>query len=114
MNQPTAATGSPTEQVPSNTDRPAVAVDVVIFTLLDSDLKVLLVRRGSAPFKGVWAIPGGIIQAHESLEAAALRKMEENAGAKDVFLEQLYTFGDFDRPPRTPLLTLPYLSLARP
>ena len=114
MNQPTAATGSPTEPVPSNADRPAVAVDVVIFTLLDSDLKVLLVRRGSAPFKGVWAIPGGIIQAHESLEAAALRKMEENAGAKDVFLEQLYTFGDLERDPRTRVISVTYFALVRP
>jgi len=102
------------EQVPNNTDRPAVAVDVVIFTLLDSDLKVLLVRRGSAPFKGVWAIPGGIIQAHESLESAALRKMEENAGAKDVFLEQLYTFGDLERDPRTRVISVTYFALVRP
>src|SRR5258707_12490489 len=108
MNNPAAATGSPTEQVPNNADRLAVAVDVVIFTLLDSDLKVLLVRRGSAPFKDVWAIPGGMIQAHESLEAAAIRKMEENAGTKDVFLEQLYTFGEVERDPRTRVISVTY------
>ena len=73
---------------------PATSVDVVIFTLRADDLQVLLVRRKHAPFEGRWAIPGGFVEADESLEAAARRELKEETGVRDVYLEQLYTFGD--------------------
>src|SRR5258708_15552194 len=95
-------------------ERPAVAVDVVIFALLNDDLNVLLVRRVGQPFKEMWALPGGFVQMAESLEAAALRIMEEKTGVHDVFLEQLYTFGDVARDPRTRVISVTYFALLQP
>lgn len=76
--------------------RPSVAVLVVIFTVVDGALQVLLIERSAPPAEGRWAIPGGALQHGESLERAAVRKLAEETGVTDVFLEQLYTFGDLD------------------
>jgi len=91
--------------------RPAVTVDVIIFTLRDGDLRVLLVRRGHPPFEGMWAIPGGFVNIDESLEEAALRELEEETGVRDVYLEQLYTFGDPGRDPRGRVITVAYFAV---
>jgi ADP-ribose pyrophosphatase YjhB (NUDIX family) len=90
---------------------PATSVDVVIFTLRADDLQVLLVRRKHAPFEGRWAIPGGFVETDESLEAAARRELKEETGVRDVYLEQLYTFGDPKRDPRGRVVTVAYLAL---
>ncbi len=90
---------------------PFVTVDVIIFTLRSSDLQVLLVKRKYAPFEGMWAIPGGFVFMDESLEEAALRELEEETGVRDVYLEQLYTFGDVDRDPRGRVITVAYFAL---
>ncbi len=97
---------------PSQYERPSVTVDVVIFTLRDQDLQVLLIRRKRAPFADYWAIPGGFVQMHESLETAALRELEEETGVRDVYIEQLYTFGQPERDPRTRVITVAYFALA--
>ena len=91
--------------------RPSVTADVIIFTLRQNDLQVLLIKRRFPPFAGTWAIPGGFVQIDESLEEAALRELEEEAGVRDVFLEQLYTFGDPGRDPRARVITVTYLAL---
>jgi 8-oxo-dGTP diphosphatase len=91
--------------------RPLVMVDVVIFTLRDDDLKVLLIRRRRQPHEGMWAIPGGSIGLTEPLEAAALRTLKEETGLGDVFLEQLYTFGEPKRDPRDRVITVAYFSV---
>jgi len=88
-----------------------VTVDVVIFTLRDDALQVLLVQRGTAPFKDRWALPGGFIREGEPLERAALRELEEETGVRDVYLEQLCTFGDPDRDPRGRVITVAYYAL---
>ena len=88
-----------------------VTVDVVIFTIIDSALSVLLVRRGIAPNRGSWAIPGGFVLDHESLEQAALRELREETGVSNVYLEQLYTFGDPGRDPRGRIVTVAYYAL---
>ena len=75
---------------------PAVAVLVVIFTVVEGELRVLLIQRSAPPDEGNWAIPGGSLIADESLDAAAVRKLAEETGVRDVFLEQLYTFSDLD------------------
>ena len=91
--------------------RPSVTVDVVIFTIADDDLKVLLIRRGAEPFKGKWALPGGFVNMNESLERAAARELKEEVGVSDVYLEQLFTFGEPKRDPRGRVISVCYFAL---
>lgn len=91
--------------------RPALTVDCVIFGCDDAGLRVLLVRRGLAPFKGRWALPGGFVRMGESLDDAARRELAEEAGVRDVYLEQLYTFGEPKRDPRGRVVTVAYYAL---
>ena len=92
--------------------RPAVTVDCIIFGLDESNqLKVLLIQRGHKPYKGHWALPGGFVDMKEGLEAAALRELEEETNVKDVFIEQLYTFGAPKRDPRGRVITVAYYAL---
>lgn len=88
-----------------------VTVDIVIFTIRERRLQVLLVRRGVPPFKGRWAIPGGFVHERETLEAAARRELREETGLADVYLEQLYSFGDPGRDPRGRTVTIAYFAL---
>lgn len=73
-----------------------VAVLVVIFTVESGHLHVLLVRRSAEPFKGYWSLPGGLLARGETMDQAAVRKLDDETGVTDVFLEQLYTFCDLD------------------
>jgi len=73
-----------------------VAVLVVIFTVQGGRLQALLIRRSAGPHKDAWSLPGGRLAAGETLDAAAVRKLEEETGVTDLFLEQLYTFSDLD------------------
>jgi len=88
-----------------------VTVDIVIFALRDWELQVLLIRRGIPPFQGDWALPGGFVLPDESLESAARRELAEEAGVRDVYLEQLYTFGEPRRDPRGRVITVAYYAL---
>jgi 8-oxo-dGTP diphosphatase len=91
--------------------RPSVTVDLVIFTIAEDDLKVLLIRRGQEPFKGRWALPGGFVEIDESLERAAARELKEEVGVTNVYLEQLYTFGEPKRDPRGRVISVSYFAL---
>ena len=91
--------------------RAALTVDCVVFGLDDEDLKVLLIQRGLAPFEGTWALPGGFVRVDETLEEAARRELEEETGLSQVFLEQLYTFGDVERDPRERVVSVAYYAL---
>jgi 8-oxo-dGTP diphosphatase len=91
--------------------RPALTVDCVIFGFDDADLKVLLVQRGLAPFKGQWALPGGFCHVDETLDDAARRELVEETGLNDLFLEQLYTFGNLKRDPRERVVSVAYFAL---
>lgn len=91
--------------------RPSVTVDVLIFTVANKSLKILLVKRGVDPFKGVWALPGGFVGSKEPLEQAAQRELMQETGVANVYLEQLYTFGAPDRDPRERVITVSYFAL---
>lgn len=88
-----------------------VTVDIVIFTIQSRTLKVLLVKRAAAPFQGQFAIPGGFVHEDEDLDQAALRELREETGVADVYLEQLYSFGDVGRDPRGRVITVAYFAL---
>jgi 8-oxo-dGTP diphosphatase len=88
-----------------------VTVDIVIFTIQSDELKVLLIKRGIPPFKGQFALPGGFVHEDESLDKAAMRELREETGVSDVYLEQLYSFGDPGRDPRERIVTVAYYAL---
>lgn len=92
--------------------RPSLTVDCIIFGLdKSSRLKVLLIQRAKDPFKNHWALPGGFVDENETLEAAALRELQEETGVSDVFIEQLFTFGTPGRDPRGRVVTVAYYAL---
>ncbi len=93
--------------------RPALTVDCVVFGLDAEDLKVLLIQRDLEPFAGRWALPGGFVHVDESLEQAARRELQEETGLANVYLEQLYTFGDIGRDPRERIVTVAYYALVK-
>lgn len=91
--------------------RPAVACDVVAFTMRGGELRVLLIQRKDAPFKGMWALPGGFVNENESLERAAARELAEETGMSGARLEQLGAFGDPGRDPRGHTVSVVFLTL---
>jgi 8-oxo-dGTP diphosphatase len=95
--------------------RPAVTVDCVVFGLdLEAeDLKVLLIQRKAEPFAGQWAFPGGFVEMDETLEASAKRELKEETGISELYLEQLYTFGDPGRDPRGRTVSVAYYALVK-
>jgi 8-oxo-dGTP diphosphatase len=96
---------------PSRYDRPSVAVDAALLAIHDGELWTLLVRRHEHPAKGTWALPGVFVGLEESLDDAAARALTSKAGLADVFTEQLYTFGDPGRDPRTRVISVAYYAL---
>jgi len=92
-------------------ERLSVSVDVSLLTQVGGELRVFLVRRDEHPFRGQWSLPGGFVGVDESLEAAARRVLRDKAALEGVFLEQLFTFGQPDRDPRTRVLTVAYYAL---
>lgn len=97
----------------SRYERPSVAVDVLVFTVdLKKGLEIFLIKRNNPPFEGCWAIPGGFAGMDESLEKAAARRLKEETGIKKLHMEQLYTFGEPGRDPRTRVISVAYIALA--
>ncbi|MCI8649793.1 MAG: NUDIX hydrolase [Anaerotruncus sp.] len=107
---------------PGDYVRPSMAADMVIFTVQDAQednyrklpekrLRVLLIQRGGHPYLGCWALPGGFVRPNETIGQAAQRELYEETGVSQVYLEQLYTFSDPNRDPRTWVMSCAYLAL---
>ncbi len=90
-----------------------ITVDTVILTIKKNALQVLLIKREKEPFIGKWAIPGGYVRMSENLEQAAVRVLKEKTDVDNVYLEQLYTFGDPLRHPDSRVITCVYFALVR-
>jgi len=106
----------------SKFERPSVTVDMLIFTITEEEkksyrklpekvLKLLMIKRGDHPYMGQWALPGGFVKMDESLDIAALRELKEETNIDEIYMEQLYTWGDVDRDPRTRVISTSYMSL---
>ena len=106
----------------SKYERPSVTVDMLIFTVTEEEkknyrklpekvLKLLMIKRGDHPYMGQWALPGGFVQMNESLDEAAGRELKEETNIDDIYMEQLYTWGDVARDPRTRVISASYMSL---
>ena len=103
-------------------EKPSVTVDMLIFTVVDKktakrqvmpdkELRILLVKRGGHPFKGDWALPGGFVNIDESIDDAAKRELLEETNLENVYMEQLFTWGDIGRDPRMRIISISYLAL---
>ena len=93
--------------------RVALTVDLVVLTIREHDLCVLLVQRGTEPFAGRWALPGGFVLPDEDLADAAYRELAEETAIRDgIHLEQLATYGAPGRDPRGRTVTVAWLALA--
>ena len=92
----------------------SLTVDAIVFGYEPKEgLSVLLVKRKYPPFKGHWAMPGGFVKEKENLEQAVERELEEETGVKLNYLEQLYSFGNPKRDPRSRIVTIAYYGLVR-
>jgi 8-oxo-dGTP diphosphatase len=92
-------------------EHPKVAVDLVIFSIVDGMLCVALIQMKKKPFEDMWAFPGGLVGLKESVDAAAKRDLKEKTDISNVYLEQLYTAGDVDRDPLHRVVSVAYFAL---
>lgn len=95
----------------TNKNYPKVAVDVVILSIIDGELCGVLIQIKNSPYKNHWAFPGGLVGINESLDQAAIRVLKGKTGISNVYLEQLYTFGDVKRDTRSRAISVVYYSL---
>ncbi len=90
--------------------RPAVTADCIVFTK-ENTPKVLLIERGSDPFKGCWAFPGGFLNMDETTEQCAIRELKEETGLEVTRVQQIGTYSKVDRDPRGRTITVAYLAI---
>ena len=90
--------------------RPAVTADCVVMTK-ETEPKVLLIQRGSMPFKGDWAFPGGFMNMDETTEQCAIRELEEETGLRLSNIQQIGAYSKIDRDPRGRTITVAYLAI---
>ena len=92
-------------------NRMLVAVDCIIFGFDGQELKLLLIKRGFEPEKGRWSLMGGFVQPGERFETAAQRVLKQLTYLEDVYLEQLFAFGDPNRDPLERTASIAYFAL---
>jgi ADP-ribose pyrophosphatase YjhB (NUDIX family) len=107
---------------PEEFDRLSITTDILLLSISDEEtanyrktskkhMSVLLVKRDDYPFKGKWCLPGGFLQVDEELEDCPKRILEKETNIKDIYLEQLYTFGGINRDPRMRIVSTSYMAL---
>lgn len=89
----------------------SVTVDIAIFTIIDQELRVLVVRRKEDPYAGRLALPGGFVHEDEDILAAAKRELAEETGVSRVLLEQLRTYGEPRRDPRGRVVSVAHIAV---
>lgn len=94
-------------------DKHYVAVDSIIFGFNDNELKLKLIKRKFEPCKGQWSLMGGFVRKNESLEEAAYRILEDLTGHKDIYLEQLYAYGNVNRDSEDRVISVAYYALIK-
>lgn len=103
-------------------EKPSLCVDTILFTIRDMEnknyrklpeksLQILLTHRANYPYKDYFSLPGTFIKLDESLDECAARCLKEKTNLQDIYLEQLYTFGEVERDPRTRVISCTYMSL---
>ena len=89
----------------------AISVDCVIFGFDNNELKVLLIKSDLEEFNDQWSLLGDLVRPDENLDNASYRVLKDRTGLDDVYLEQVYTFGDVNRHPAGRVITTAYYSL---
>lgn len=103
-------------------ERPSNTVDMLLFTIDNKDpedirkdaekeIKILLIKRKNHPDIHKWALPGGFVSIDENLDTAAYRELAEETNVTNVYMEQLYTFGEVGRDKRTRVISIAYMAL---
>jgi len=92
----------------------SVSIDCLLFGFNEGTLKILMVKHAAGIGKGKWALPGGWINYHESIDDAAARILKALTGVSNIYLEQLRAFGDLDRYPTKRVITIAYFALVKP
>lgn len=90
-----------------------VAVDCIIFGFDNEDLKILLIKRNFEPCKGEWSLMGGFPKEKETLDEAAVRILKDLTGLDNIYMEQLYTYGELDRDPGERVISVAYSSIIK-
>ncbi|MDO5154708.1 MAG: NUDIX domain-containing protein [Eubacteriales bacterium] len=110
---------------PGDYERPSNTVDMLLFTIDDKhmddvrkdkekELKVLLIKRRNHPDIHKWALPGGFVDIDENIDVAAYRELQEETNITNVYMEQLYTFGDVGRDKRMRVISIAHMALIPP
>lgn len=112
-----------------NFERPSVAADMAVFAMMkesggeaggcqenyrkdpEQKLKLLLIKRGSYPYKNQWALPGGFCRKGESTLETARRELCEETGIKDAYLRPFDIFSEPGRDPRGWIISHAFLTL---
>ncbi len=89
----------------------SLTVDCVIFGFDGKKMEILLIRRGSEPEAGKWALPGGFMEKEETLDDAATRVLSLLTGMNNIYMEQFHTFGSLNRHPLGRVITVAYYAL---
>jgi len=107
---------------PNDFKRLSVTADILIISVSSEEstnyrktdskkMSILLVKRDNYPFKDKWCLPGGFVSYEEDLDASPIRILKKETNLEDIYLEQLYTFGNADRDPRMRVISTSYIAL---